>query len=242
MDKPHILIPIPIQDQEKRRFTMGKNYVRSLIACGAAPILLPTSLDHSTWREMYDTTDGVLISGGGDVEPSLFGEDRHELTNDVDLERDHVEIALVRWALEDDKPLFAICRGVQVMNVALGGTLIQDIPTQHGDRIEHRGNWIGAARDKVLHEVCVEPGSRIASIIGEGNIGVNSFHHQALKRVANGLGVTSRSPDGIIESVEIPDKRYFVGVQWHPEEMTAGRADMMNLFQTFTDACSNGRD
>jgi putative glutamine amidotransferase len=239
---PRIVIPIPVQDAERRRYVLGRNYVRSLIACGAVPLLLPTSLDSTAWRELYAYADGVLLSGGGDVQPALFGEAKHEATSDVDPERDRVEIDLARWALDDDRPLFAICRGIQVVNVALGGSLIQDIPSQHGDRIEHRGGAIGAARDQVLHEVCIEPGSRIAAVFGPGNVGVNSFHHQAIKVLGDGLIVTSRSSDGIIESVERPDRRYFLGVQWHPEEMSAGRDDMHALFQSFVQASSNRRD
>jgi putative glutamine amidotransferase len=240
--RPRILIPTPIQDAERRRYTLGKNYVRSLIACGAVPILLPTSLDLDAWRELYAGADGVMLSGGGDVDPDLFSQARHPATGDVDAERDRVEIALSRWALEDDKPLFAICRGIQVMNVALGGSLIQDIPTLHGAQIEHRGSAIGAAREQVLHDVCIEPGSRIAEVFGPGDVGVNSFHHQALQAVGDQLIVTSRARDGIIESVECRDRHYYLGVQWHPEEMTAGRSDMHALFASFVEACSAERD
>lgn len=226
-----------------RRFAMGKNYIRSLIACGAVPVMLPTGLDMQSVREMYERADGVLFSGGSDIDPVYFGEERHPETYGIDAERDLVEVTLTRWAMQDDKPAFSICRGIQVVNVALGGTLIQDIPTQWqaASTLEHRGHKIGAARDEVLHAVCVEPNCRLASIIGAGDVGTNSFHHQAVGRVGDGLIITSRAPDGIIESVEAPDKRWFVGVQWHPEEMTAGRADMMALFQSFVHASSGER-
>jgi putative glutamine amidotransferase len=241
MSKPIVLLPTPVQDPEMRRFAMGKNYVRSLIECGAVPVMLPTGLDMQSVREMYAQADGVLLSGGSDIDPVLFGEERHPETDGIDAERDGVEMAITQWAMQDDKPAFFICRGIQVQNVALGGSLIQDIPTQWpaASRLEHRGHKIGAARDEVLHEVCVEPNCKLASIIGAGNIGTNSFHHQALGRLGHGLVITSRAPDGIIESVEAPGRRWFVGVQWHPEEMTAGRPDMMALFQSFTDACSD---
>jgi len=239
---PRILIPIPIQDAEKRRYTLGKNYIRSLIACGATPILLPTSLDHAAWRDLYAEADGVLLTGGGDVEPTVFGEEKHPTTDDINPERDNIEIALAQWTLKDDTPMFAICRGIQVVNVALGGSLIQDIPSQYGQSIEHRGSAVGAARDQVLHDVCIEPGARITEVFGPGNVGVNSFHHQAIKALGDGLIVTSRAPDGIIESVEAPGHRYYLGVQWHPEDMTTGREDMLALFQSFVDASSNGKD
>lgn len=243
MSKPIILIPTPVQDPEMRRFAMGKNYVRSLIECGAAPVMLPTGLDLQSVHEMYAQVDGVLFTGGSDIDPAYFGEARHPETYGIDADRDEVEVALTQWTMQDDKPAFSICRGIQVVNVALGGSLIQDIPSQWqaGNLLEHRGHKIGAARDQVLHDVCVEPNCKLASILGAGNVGTNSFHHQALGRIGDGLVITSRAPDGIIESVEAPDRRWFVGVQWHPEEMTAGRADMMALFQSFVDACSGKR-
>ena len=244
MTKPLILIPTPVQDPEMRRFTMGKNYIRSLIECGALPVMLPVSLDLQSMHEMYEQAGGVLFIGGSDIDPMYFGEEKHPETYGIDAERDRAEVALAQWAMQDDKPAFSICRGIQVVNAALGGTLIQDIPSQWQSALalEHRGHKIGAARDQVLHEVCVEPGSKLAAIIGAGEVGTNSFHHQAVGRVADGLVVTSRAPDGIIESVEAPDRRWFVGVQWHPEDMTAGCPDMMALFQSFVDASSGKAD
>lgn len=241
MHSPRILIPTPIQDSEKRRFALGKNYVKSLVACGAIPILLPTVVAPEDWREVYESVDGVLLSGGGDVDPALFGEPAHEKTYGVDRERDAMEVVLARWALQDDKPLFAICRGIQVVNVALGGSLIQDLPSQWKSAVPHDGTAHGFERHEVAHSVCIEPGTHIAQIVGSGELGVNSFHHQALKDVAEGLVVTSRSPDGVVESVEFPGKRHYIGVQWHPEEMAAGREDMMRLFRTFVEACAHRR-
>lgn len=244
MSKPIILIPTPVQDPEMRRFAMGKNYIRSLVECGAVPVMLPTSLDLQAVREMYERSDGVLLAGGSDIDPAYFGEEKHPETYGIDAERDRVEVALTQWAMQDDTPAFSICRGIQVANVALGGTLIQDIPSQWKSAIalEHRGHKIGAARDQILHNVCVEPNCKLAAIIGAGDVATNSFHHQAVGRVADGLVITSRAPDGIIESVEAPDKRWFIGVQWHPEEMTEGRPDMMALFQNFVDASSRKAD
>jgi putative glutamine amidotransferase len=230
MPQPRILIPIPIQDDERRRFTMGKNYIASVIAAGGVPVLVPTALDSGTVRALYDEADGVLLTGGADVDPALFGEARHPLTEGIDADRDRVEIDVTRWALDDDKPLFAICRGIQVVNVALGGSLIQDIPSQFETELIHAGSSIKAARDQVLHTVRSAPGSKLESVIGVGDVGVNSFHHQSIKALAPGLTLTALSPDEIVEAVEHPAKRFFVGVQWHPEEMAAGRPDMLALF------------
>jgi putative glutamine amidotransferase len=236
MTKPKILIPIPIQDSGNRRYTLGKNYVLSVIEAGGVPILLPTSVDSGALRETYLDVDGILLTGGDDVDPAFFDEEKHPTTDGIDIERDEVEMQLTRWAVEDDKPLFGICRGIQVMNVALGGTLIQDIPSQVTTQLTHAGHYEGARRDEVLHNVCCDPNTKLANVVGYGEIGVNSFHHQAVKRVADDLVVTARSSDDIIEAFEMPNKRLILGVQWHPEEMSFGRPDMMRLFKTLVDA------
>jgi putative glutamine amidotransferase len=233
MSKPRILIPTPIQDKDKLRFTMRATYVNSVIAAGGVPLCVPTALDEQSLRAIYDTCQGVLLTGGDDVDPATFGEPKHEKTGGIDLQRDAAEFLLTRWAVEDDKPTFAICRGIQAMNVALGGSLIQDIPSQWKNAQNHDGNYYGPSRDDIHHTVCVEPGTKLAEMLGAGDVGTNSFHHQALKRVADGLMVTARSKDGVIEAVEMPNKRFLVGVQWHPEEMAATRENMMQLFRHF---------
>jgi putative glutamine amidotransferase len=157
-------------------------------------------------------------------------------TAGIDADRDRIEIALTRWAVADDKALFAICRGIQVVNVALGGSLIQDIPSQFETDLIHAGSSINAARDQVLHAVRSDADSILASIIGSDEVGVNSFHHQSIKALAPALTVTALSPDEIVEAVEHPGKRFFLGVQWHPEEMAAGRADMQALFGALVQA------
>jgi putative glutamine amidotransferase len=233
MSKPQILIPTPIQDKDKLRFTMRATYINSIIAGGGVPVLAPVNLDENTLHDLYATADGVLLTGGDDVNPAHFGETAHAKTSGIDPDRDSAEFWLTRWAAADNKPLFAICRGIQAMNVALGGTLVQDIPSQWRNPITHDGNYYGPTRDEIHHDVCVEPHTQLAQMLGAGDVGTNSFHHQALKRVADGLVVTARAKDGVIEAVEMPDHRFFVGVQWHPEEMAATRANMLRLFQTF---------
>ena len=236
MSKPVILVPIPVQDAEQRRYQLGKHYVNSLIACGAIPVLAPVLLDDASLRGLYERADGVLLTGGDDVDPALFGEAPHAKTSGIDADRDRAESALTRWAVADDKPMLGICRGIQVMNVALGGSLIQDIPSQAPSDLVHPGHWVGARRDEVHHTVCIEANTRLAGIVGFGDVGVNSFHHQSIKRAAQPFRITARAPDGIVEAVEIAGHAFCVGVQWHPEEMAANRADMMRLFQALTDA------
>jgi putative glutamine amidotransferase len=237
MAQPRILIPIPIQDAERRRYTLGKNYVHSIIAAGGVPLLVPTALDDATLHELFTAADGVMLTGGDDVNPALFGEEVHEKTGGIDHDRDRAEMALMRWCAAADKPVFGICRGIQVMNVALGGSLIQDVPSQAPSELTHPGHWNGAARDQVLHTVTCDEGTRAAALLGR-DVGVNSFHHQSIKRLGDGLVVTGRAPDGIVEAVEIPAQRFCLGVQWHPEEMAAGRADMLGIFRAFVAACA----
>jgi len=181
---------------------------------------------------------GLMLTGGVDVDPARYGEERHEAVRDIEPARDEFELALAKEALAADIPILAICRGMQVINVACGGTLVQDIPSQWETQVKHNGHYEKAARHEVLHHVQVQRGSQVEKIVASEEVGVNSFHHQAVKRVAAGFIVTSRAPDGIIESIEMPGKRYMVGVQWHPEEMSGVRADMLNLFVSFVAAAA----
>jgi putative glutamine amidotransferase len=159
-----------------------------------------------------------VLTGGEDVDPARYGEKRHEKVRSVSAARDATEAALIKEARERGTPVLAICRGIQILNVALGGTLVQDIPSQCETDIVHDEE---SARDSRTHEISVEPGSLIARAIGTEHCTVNSFHHQSVKRVADGMRVTARSPDGIIEGLESTDENWWVmAVQWHPEEMT----------------------
>jgi len=233
---PLIMIPVPVQHGDLR-YSMGKYYIHALIKAGATPLLVPVSLNDAEQRRLYDLCDGVLLTGGADCDPKRFGESKHEKTDGIDPARDHAEILLTQWAVAEDKPIFGICRGVQMMNVALGGSLIQDIPSQVQTQQEHRVGVLNMPREKSLHTTAIDANSRIASIIKNSEVGVNSFHHQALKKVAPGLVVTSRSNDGIIESVEMPNKQFVLGVQWHPEDMADLRDDMQALFDEFVKTC-----
>ncbi len=240
MSQPRILIPIPVQGEGPRpRFSLGENYVKALLACGAVPLLLPVGVGLDEARALFEQADGVMLTGGGDVNPARYHQSPHPTTYGVDDARDELEIALARWAAEADKPLFAICRGIQVVNVALGGSLVQDIPELVPHALRHSGDH--SRRSEVLHTVRVETNSLLARLVGAGEVGVNSFHHQAIDRLASGLVITARAPDGIIEGVELPGLRHFLAVQWHPEDMAAERADMQALFCSFVRACVPSR-
>jgi putative glutamine amidotransferase len=216
-------------------FAISQTYVQAVELGGGAPVVIPPHVEEAKLRAIFEHLDGLLISGGGDVLPALFGEDDSGLLWLVDERRDRAEIALARWALAEGLSLLAICRGPQVLNVAAGGTLIQDIPTQIPDALSH-SSVAGRPKGFVAHTVEVTADSRLAALVGAGELGVNSSHHQAVKDVGAGLVVTARAPDGIIEGLEAPDHPFCVGVQWHPEAMLESQPVMRRLFEGLVEA------
>ncbi|MBZ0308286.1 MAG: gamma-glutamyl-gamma-aminobutyrate hydrolase family protein [Anaerolineae bacterium] len=211
-------------------------YTRALLACGVMPVLVPSTHNIHALRSLYERVDGILISGGGDVNPRFSGLESCDLVYGVEDARDETELSLVRWAHEDDKPLLGICRGQQVINVALGGTLIMDIPTETGSTVTHMVGTAAHQRKMLLHTVELAADSRISTMLGTGSLEVNSIHHQGIKNLGNHLRAFATAPDGIIEGIEIPDACFFVGVQWHPEELFDFSPPMQMLFQQFAEA------
>jgi len=202
---------------------------------GGLPVYIPTGLETSLLRELYERLDAVLLPGGPDVDPVEYGQERHPKTKIIDVPRDALELTLARWAAEDDLPMFGICRGHQVMNVAFGGTLVQDIPSQVETTLTH-DLPDEYPRDTRLHEVQVDPGSRLASILGTTQFTVNSLHHQSVQQPGPGVAVTAYAPDGVVEALELPDKRFVLSVQWHPEDLYENDDMMRRLFQEFVSA------
>ena len=219
-----------------RVWIMSQRYVQVLSSLGAVPWLVPLLPgDPGTLRAIYDRLDGVFLTGGMDVDPSLYGEDRHPKCGQTDKDRDAVEMMFVRWALEDHKPLLAVCRGFQVLNVACGGTLFQDVGAQYPAGIKHDYFPTAAGtptRDYLAHEVRVEPRSRLGRYLGAETVPVNSMHHQGIKSLAPTLVPSAWAPDGLIEGVEGANGHYVVAVQWHPEELTA-QEGQRRLFTEF---------
>ncbi|MEE8390824.1 MAG: gamma-glutamyl-gamma-aminobutyrate hydrolase family protein [Anaerolineae bacterium] len=216
-------------------FSLSQVYVQAVALGGGAPVIVPPHLEEAELYAIFEHLDGLLLSGGGDVLPASFGEKDSGLLWAVDEWRDQTELALARWALAEELSLLAICRGVQVLNVASGGTLIQDIPTLVPDALTH-STVAGRPKSSVTHTVEVSDDSRLAALVGAGQLGVNSAHHQAVKDVGAGLTITARAPDGIIEGLEQPEHPFCVGVQWHPEAMVESHPVMRRLFEGLAEA------
>jgi len=218
--------------KEPERAYVNTAYLRAIQDAGGLPVLLPPQLDAQALGALWERLDGLILTGGGDIDPSHFAEPRHATTDEVSPARDALEVALVRKALDDDVPLFAICRGLQVVNVALGGSLYQDIKDQTGSPIEHSQR---DRRDQPTHAVKVMgEGTRLGRILGRLELEVNSMHHQAIKTLGRGLREVAWAPDGIIEGVELADgDRFVVGVQWHPERGWRDDPFAKALFTTF---------
>ncbi len=218
-------------------FVTSQTYVRAVALGGGAPVIIPPHLEEAELHAIFERLDGLLLSGGGDVQPSFFGEEDSGLLWLVDEKRDRTELALARWAVEKKLPLLAICRGLQVLNIVTGGTLIQDIPTHVPGALNH-SPVSGLPKGSVVHTVKVMTNSRLAALVGAGDLGVNSSHHQAVKVVGDGLVVTARAPDSIIEGLELPDHPFCVSVQWHPEAMVESQPLMRHLFEGLAEAAS----
>lgn len=215
---------------------LNESYVRAITRAGGVPVILPNNSDISTVEEIAQGLDGFLLSGGGDLDPALFGVRATGKLGTVTPRRDSFELALTKYVLErTGKPVLGICRGIQVMNVALGGTLHLDLVTD--GKLCHSMDMF--PRNVYSHEVDVISGTRMAAIMGAGKGKVNSFHHQAIKDLAPGLAVGAVSlPDQVVEAAELPGDRFVLGVQWHPEELVEC-PEALNLFNCFVQAAKH---
>ena len=233
----------PAHSHHPHRVGQNQTYVNALIRACAAPLLLPNVVDRDLLRSLYEKLDGLLLSGGGDIDPAHYGEPIHEKCGRIDAERDEAELTLTRWAVEDGKPLLAICRGIQILNVALGGSLHQDIGAQVPEPLEH--TWYPEyPRHHRSHTITVAPGTRLAQILEADSLPVNSLHHQALKNVAPPLTVSARASDQVVEAVELHNPShgrhsFALGVQWHPEDLAPSDARQQGLFDSLVEACQH---
>jgi putative glutamine amidotransferase len=218
-----------------RRYAMAATYTEGVEAADAVPLVIPPQANNI--EAILDRIDGLLFSGGGDIDPSRYGDSHtHNNTYGIDDLRDRFELELFKAALDRDMPILCICRGIQVANVALGGSLIQDIADEYGTEIEHRQHVSGYRAPDKSHRVHIESDSRLHEVYGELEIETNSFHHQSLKDVAPGFKVIGRAPDGIIEAIDRPESTWFLGVQWHPEMMFKEHPEHLKPFTSLADA------
>jgi putative glutamine amidotransferase len=210
-------------------------YIRAVTQAGGLPVLIPSILSEQDFHDLYARLQGILFTGGGDISLQYFDGADHVRIASVDETRDVTEISLLQKAVQDGKPLLGICRGLQVMNVALGGTLYTHIAEQVKGALDH--DYPGDLFTAIVHPVNVDEATRSAEIFGETLLHVNSLHHQGLKDIAPSLKVAGHAPDGLVEVVEIPGHPYAVGVQWHPEWLT-DQPVMRRLFKSFVDVSS----
>jgi putative glutamine amidotransferase len=225
-------------------WVMSQRYILTLTAAGALPWMIPlVGEDEETLRGIYEELDGVFLPGGADIDPCSYSEERHPLCDRTDTARDAVELTMIRWAMADRKPVLGVCRGVQLINLAAGGTLYQDLADQCQGSIKH--DYFPFAgkfpRDYLAHEVEVAQNTKLAEIIGAGSMKVNSMHHQGIRRLGGSLLATAVAPDGLIEAAESTNGSFLIGVQWHPEAMTDRDERMRRLFDAFVEASGEYR-
>ena len=231
MHKPLIGIASDIvhRDGQRDRAFVYTTYIESLKRAGAVPVLIPPQPENAA--DVIDSLDGILLAGGDDCDPAEYGEEQHPSCELMDPRRQENDVSLARLARERGVPTLGICLGVQVMNVAAGGTLIQDIDSAIETDIDHASE----PSDRHRHDVLIDAATKLGGILGARELNVNSSHHQAVGRVAEGLRVTAHAPDGIVEGLEDPSHPFYLGVQWHPEDMP-GEPSATALFGAFVEA------
>lgn len=222
-------------DKHPPRFGHNQAYVYAVAQAGGLPVLLPLLTDTNLLRDMYDRLDGLLLGGGYDVHPAHFGEALHPATVPVAPASDEVELTMTRWALDEGKPVLGICRGHQVLNVAAGGDLYQDLPSQRPSDIDHMLKP-DRPRDFPVHTITPVADTRLATILGPEPLPVNTSHHQAVRELAPAFVASAWAPDGVLEGLERPGPAFCVGVQFHPEEMWARESRVRNLFRALVEA------
>jgi putative glutamine amidotransferase len=210
-----------------------QSYINAVIQGGGVPLLIPSLIAEDGWDAVYSRLDGILFSGGGDIGLEHFPSDPHPRIDGVDPQRDSIELKLIHAAASDGKPFLGICRGCQLLNVALGGTLYTHIPDQLPGALDHA--YPLNMRTAIVHEIRLEEGTRVAEIFAEPIIKVNSLHHQGLEDIAASLRITGHAPDGLVEAIELADHPFGLAVQWHPEWLT-DQESTRNLFRKFVEA------
>lgn len=229
----------PAHNTDTQDLSMRPTYLKALTAAGALPLILPLSLSPEDCRQLARSLDGFVFTGGPDPHPFLFGEETHSCCGNVSAQRDSMELSLMKAVMETGKPILGICRGIQILNIGLGGTIYQDIPSQFSPAagvfpLAHRQPYDYHVPS---HTVSVTAGSLLSEICGCSPLRVNSMHHQAVRDLAPGLTACALASDGLIEGVEMPGYPWFLAVQWHPEYLWETDSGAAGLFRSFERAC-----
>ncbi len=224
-------------ESDQASHALSEKYTQAVARAGGVPVILPLGLPEEQLCELAARLDGLLFTGGGDVHPQRYGSALHPLVDSVDADRDQAEILLVKEAIRLGKPFFGICRGIQVINVALGGTLYEDILDQMPGAQPHAysSEW---PRDHLAHPVRIQEDSTLAMILGDTSVQVNSLHHQGIRQLAAGVQAVGWAPDGLIEAIELPGYPFGLAVQWHPEWLQEHKP-MRDLFRGFVEAADD---
>lgn len=221
---------VPLVDHQRLSLWMLPGYMRGIEEAGGIPVMLPLTTDKDVLKGAMDICQGFLLTGGQDVSPLLYDEEISSQCGECSSERDTMEAELLQIALVEDKPVFGICRGIQFLNVYLGGTLYQDIPTDYPTNINHH---MTPPYDRMTHYVSILPETTLHDILKRTTLPVNSYHHQAVKNLGKGLELAAISEDGLTEGVYMPDHRFVVAVQWHPELLFHKDEPSKKLFSAF---------
>jgi putative glutamine amidotransferase len=230
-----------ITDKEDRidMVVTPTSYSNAVIQAGGVPVLIPINLPLEKLAELLTYLDGVLFTGGGDIEIEKYNGIDHEKIYGIDLQRDAIELQLAKEVTNGEIPFMGICRGLQIMNVAFGGSLHTHVHDHIENALEHR-YYPGYAWDHIAHAVQVKEGSQFADVVGEPLLHVNSLHHQGVKEIAENFQAVAHAPDGLIEALEIPDYPFGMAVQWHPEHLLQDKS-MLAIFDTFVQVAANGK-
>jgi putative glutamine amidotransferase len=217
------------------RHRVSADYSQAVLAAGGLPIILPPQ--DGTTEAILDLVDGLIFSGGADIDPALYGDTEvHPATYDISAERDRFEIDLMNRAIERDLPVLCICRGIQVLNVALGGSLVQHIDDQVEASLTHRQQEAAIPANEPSHEVTLVEGSLTAQVFDAATVPVNSFHHQSIATPANRVQIEGVTSDGVVEAVSVPSCGFVLGVHWHPEMLFEAVPDQLKPFEALVEA------
>lgn len=232
MKKPMVGI-VPLVDMERESYWMLPGYMKGLEKEDAIPVMLPLTSDWKTLKQLAEQLDGFLFTGGQDVSPSIYGEEVLKTCGECCEARDTMEQELFKLAWEMDKPILGICRGIQLINAVLGGTLYQDLPSQRPSRLEHHQR---PPYDEPVHSVEIVESTPLHAVLDVSVLLVNSYHHQAVKELAPNLSAMAYSTDGLVEAVYAPEKRYVWALQWHPEFSFLKDKNSKKIFESFVKA------